>query len=82
MVELKVPLGSGRQTSGCRGCGEVFTSITAFDKHWAGWQKRDGKCQPPANVGLVQGENGRWHFPAADEAKVELDNLPDTNDEF
>ncbi len=58
MVELKVPLGNGRRTSGCRGCGEVFTSITGFDRH-----QRRGKCLPPAECGLVQGENGRWHFP-------------------
>jgi hypothetical protein len=62
MVELKVPLGTGRNTSGCRGCGEVFTSITSFDRH-----QRKGKCLPPAEVGLVQNDKGRWHFPSGEE---------------
>lgn len=76
MAELKVPLGGGKVTSGCRCCGEVFTSLGGFDKHWQGWKQREGKCQPPANVGLVQSANGRWHFPGRD------DELPDTNSEF
>jgi hypothetical protein len=27
MMELKVALGTGKNTSGCRTCGEVFTSL-------------------------------------------------------
>lgn len=57
-MELKVPLGTGRQTSGCRGCGEVFTSLTAFDRH-----HRGGKCLPPASVGLLERPDGKWGWP-------------------
>lgn len=58
MVPLKVPLGGGHQTSGCRKCGEVFTSLTGFDKH-----QRDGQCLPPGQAGLVQHANRRWSLP-------------------
>lgn len=61
MMELKVALGTGKNTSGCRTCGEVFTSLGGFDSHWRGWAKRDGKCRPPAEVGLVQRADGKWH---------------------
>ncbi len=60
MVPLKVPLGSGHKTSGCRRCGEVFTSLGGFDRHRS---QRRGVCVPPASVGLVQHANGRWSFP-------------------
>jgi hypothetical protein len=57
-MELKVPLGSGLGTCGCRRCGEVFTSLTGFERH-----QRKGKCLDPAEIGLVQRPNGRWSFP-------------------
>lgn len=66
-MELKVSLGTGKNTSGCRSCGEVFTSGSGFDKHWIGWVKRGGKCQHPSKVGLVQRDDGKWHFPARDD---------------
>jgi hypothetical protein len=39
----------------CVSCKELFTGITAFDKH-----KRDFKCRKPERVGLVQVEQGDW----------------------
>ena len=57
-MELKVPLGNGRKACGCRGCGEVFTSLTGFDRHQRGF-----RCLPPAGVGLVQRADGKWSFP-------------------
>ena len=67
MTALKVPLGHGRQASGCRGCGEVFTSLTAFDRH-----QRHGHCTPPPSVGLVQHVNGRWSLPGRGPAPLEI----------
>jgi len=64
---LKVSLGTGKNASGCRCCSEVFTSGSGFDKHWIGWAKRGGKCRPPAEVGLVQRGDGKWHFPGSGE---------------
>jgi len=57
MTALKVPLGGGW---GCRGCGEVFTSLAGFESHWKGYAKREGKCCPPAEAGLVQRADGKW----------------------
>jgi hypothetical protein len=57
-MELKVALGTGYGASGCRGCGEVFTSLTGFERH-----QRDGHCLPPSEVGLVQRDDGKWSFP-------------------
>jgi hypothetical protein len=58
MVQLKVPLGTGLQTSGCRGCGEVFTGLSAFDRH-----RNRGKCLAPGSVSLVQRPDGIWRLP-------------------
>jgi hypothetical protein len=57
-MDLKVPLGSGLKTCGCRGCGEVFTSPAGFDRH-----QRAFRCLPPADVGLIQRRDGKWSFP-------------------
>ena len=40
---------NGFDTCHCAGCHVTLTSIRAFDRH-----RRDGQCQPPATVGLVQ----------------------------
>jgi len=61
-VNLKASLGTGLSTSGCSGCGEVFTSLTGFDRH----QRRANgtlTCLPPAECGLELKPNGRWGFP-------------------
>lgn len=57
-MKLKASLGTGRKTCGCSGCGEVFTSLSGFDRH-----QRAFKCLPPAQVGLIQKPNGRWSLP-------------------
>lgn len=52
---------SGR-LSQCTGCGEVFSSISAFDKHRA-WQDGRRICRDPAALGMVitSSTNGtRW----------------------
>jgi len=52
---VKVDLPPGKSACGCSSCGEVFTSLTAFDQH----QKRAyGTSEPticcdPAERGLV-----------------------------
>jgi hypothetical protein len=58
-MELKTTLGIGHQTSGCRGCGEVFTSLTGFDRH-----RRGFRCLHPAETGLRQRPDGKWSMPA------------------
>ncbi len=58
MVRLRASLGTGRKTSGCAGCGEVFTALAGFDKH-----RRKGTCVPPERAGLVKRANGRWSLP-------------------
>ena len=62
LMELKVPLGKGRQVCGCARCGEVFTCLTAFDRHQ---RLRNGAiaCLPPAAAGMTQRKNGRWSLP-------------------
>ncbi len=57
-MNLRVPLGSGLKTCGCRGCGEVFTSLTGFESH-----QRRGRCLPPGEVNLVQRSDGKWCMP-------------------
>lgn len=58
-MELEVSLGTGHGAAGCRGCGRVFTSDTAFGKHQ---RLRDGEpvCLDPAEVGLERKPTGRW----------------------
>jgi len=58
MMPLKASLGTGLQTSGCRGCGEVFTGLSAFDRH-----RSRGTCLPPVSVSLVQRPDGIWRLP-------------------
>jgi hypothetical protein len=72
-MELNTPLGSGSKTSGCRCCGNVFTSASGFDGYWSGWAKRGGKCRPPSEAGLIQNEKGRWHAPGRDRSPGELE---------
>jgi hypothetical protein len=48
-----VEIPPGTRSAGCARCGEVFTSNSTFDQHWAGWAKRGGACQHPAAAGLV-----------------------------
>ena len=58
----------------CGACGEVFTSLTAFDQHQVTDYSRGPavRCRPPAEAGLVRGENGRWHVPLSEDAAERL----------
>ena len=62
---LKMPLPGGTRVSGCRGCGEVFSSLTAFDQHRRGFQ-----CRLPSECGLVYRlflpDQGLWALPGGD----------------
>jgi hypothetical protein len=52
----------------CGACHETFTTPSNFDRH-----RKDGQCQPPANVGLVASDRGgtqMWHQPGAPAADV------------
>ncbi len=58
----------------CARCGEVFTGITAFDKHHdVDYTRRPAiRCMAPATVGLVQQESGRWGLPSDDASRARL----------
>ena len=62
---------------GCGGCGEIFTSLSAFDYH----QDRDYTrrppviCRPPAEAGLIQDNDGRWRVPLSASGARRLANL-------
>jgi hypothetical protein len=60
---LKAPLG-GNRISGCSSCQEVFTSLSAFDKHHKTAYGTDTPvtCLDPAEVGLVKNDRGQWRF--------------------
>jgi hypothetical protein len=79
-MELNASLGSGFKASGCRCCGNVFTSGSGFDMHWQGWRKRAGKCRPPAECGLTQNEKGRWHAPSEDRSLRDMGEILDARD--
>jgi hypothetical protein len=57
----------GERVSCCSGCGVLFTSGSAFDKH-----RRDLKCLAPETVGLVRRisktdpDAVAWGLPASD----------------
>lgn len=45
----------------CRGCDEVFSSVSSFDQHQVG-----GECHPPQTRKLAHGDDGVWHSMGAD----------------
>jgi len=52
----------------CRACGEVFSTVSNFDRHRRGKHDGDRHCADPASVGLVIGgdpDNGGtfWRMP-------------------
>ena len=53
----------------CGACGEAVTSTTAFDQHQVTDYSRRLAVRPPAEAGLVRGDNGRWHVPSEDGAE-------------
>ena len=74
MSYVELPPGTG--AAGCTGCLEVFTSVSAFDKHQRLIPEEQGggvECRDPASVGLevkvrmVKGEEwGLWGRPGPD----------------
>lgn len=49
----------------CQGCGELFSSVSSFDRHQIEGYGKDGyqvRCAPPAQRGLVAdpGRHGAW----------------------
>lgn len=74
MKTLEVELGSGHAAAGCRGCGKVFTCVTAFDAHQR--MTRGGVvCLLPSVVGLVRKPSGKWGWKGTDYSFVrQLEN--------
>lgn len=54
-------LALGTRTSRCAKCENVFTTVANFDRH-----RKDGKCQHPADTGLVVNSRGLWSMPGDD----------------
>ena len=46
----------------CRGCGEVFSTLSNFDRHRVGNYQDGRTCADPESVGLEikTGPNGTW----------------------
>lgn len=44
----------------CTACGELFSSVSAFDRHQTGVEPV--VCHDPASKGLIPADRG-WHFP-------------------
>jgi hypothetical protein len=65
ICELKAPLGAGTAAAGCRGCGEVFTTDSNFDRHQ---RQRDDRltCMEPRSAGLERKASGRWGLPGSE----------------
>jgi len=56
----KLPRGAMRACQ-CAVCGNVFTSITGFEKH-----RKNGRCLEPLSVGLSLNDRGLWATPATE----------------
>lgn len=59
MKTLEVELGTDKRAAGCRGCGRVFTSVTAFDMHQR-FTRQGLVCLDPATLKLERKPNGQW----------------------
>jgi hypothetical protein len=61
----------------CPKCAAVFTSVTAFDQHLDKDYARTPPiiCRAPAEAGLIQGNDGRWHVPLSEAGARRLANL-------
>lgn len=64
-------------TSACSPCGEIFTGLTAFDRHQdVDYSRRPAvTCLDPASVGLVRNDLGRWGEPLDAAGRERLANL-------
>lgn len=73
-MNLEVELGTGYRAAGCRGCGRVFTCVTAFDAHQR--LTRQGLvCLNPVEIGLHRKATGRWGWKSTDYSFVrQLEN--------
>lgn len=67
----------------CRSCGEVFSSVTNFDRHRVGVHDYDYSTEKPDGrrcldvdeiqaLGLVLNEKARWSDPAASQRMREV----------
>ena len=62
-------LGNSRRRAHCRGCGETFSGVSAFDRHQSGYDPV--VCRDPGTVGLERQPSGVWGWPAP-ESRVEV----------
>lgn len=76
LKQLEVELGTGYAAAGCRSCGKVFTSISAFDKHQR-LARGAVVCLNPAYVGLERKPNGRWGQKADSRQKARVARFND-----
>lgn len=74
MSTVEIP--PGRAVAGCAACEEVFTCVSAFDKHQSHTDPETGEyrtiCHDPEEAGLVMYERNvkgeiwtLWGWPAA-----------------
>jgi hypothetical protein len=68
-MQLEVPLGQSLTAAGCRGCGRVFTTVGAFDKHQ---RLADGgvTCLDPAAIGLERKPSGIWGYKSDERSRA------------
>ena len=61
----------------CAACKQEFGSLTASDQHQDVDYKRRPIliCRAPADVGLIQGNDGRWRVPLSAAGAARLENL-------
>lgn len=76
MKQLEVSLGTGFAAAGCRACGKVFTSVTAFDKHQR-LVRGAVVCLNPATVGLERKPSGRWGGKTSEDHKARVAHFND-----
>lgn len=70
MAMCEIP--AGKSVCGCAGCGEVFTCVSAFDKHQR-LTPKGNVCLDPESVGLALYERDSkgeiwslWGWPASE----------------
>lgn len=63
----------------CARCSEVFTSLSAFDKHQDVDYGRESAsvviCLDPSQVGLELNSRGRWHFPMTEAGRARFERF-------
>jgi hypothetical protein len=71
-MSVYVEIPAGKSVSGCAGCGEVFTCLSAFDHHQS-LTPEGNVCLSPDSRGLILYEReskgeiwGLWGWPASE----------------